>query len=98
MRDNPQAQAGIRAPLYEEKVVDLILERANVSDKEVSKEKLLEEDELPVGIVAPAAKKKAAAKPKASAKPAVKTTAKTKKPEVEKPAAKPKAAKAKPKA
>jgi trigger factor len=96
MRENPQAQAGIRAPLYEEKVVDLILERAKVSDKEVSKEKLFEEDDLPQGIVEAAPKKKAPAKAKASAKPAAATAAKAKKPAAETPAAKPKTAKAKP--
>ncbi len=62
LRNTPQAQASMRAPIYEEKVVDLILSRAKLDDKTVSKEKLLEEDELPEGIVAAAPKKKAAAK------------------------------------
>ena len=65
MRENPQAQAGIRAPLYEEKVVDLILGRAQVSDLEVSRETLLAEDELPEGITTPAKPAKAKAAPKA---------------------------------
>jgi trigger factor len=64
MRENPQAQAGIRAPLYEEKVVDLILGRAQVSDLEVSRETLLAEDELPDGITTPAKPAKAKAAPK----------------------------------
>ena len=42
---NPQAVAQIRAPLYEEKVVDLIVAKAKVTDKPVSKEDLLKEDE-----------------------------------------------------
>lgn len=40
---NPAAMQQLRAPLFEEKVVDYILERATVSDKTVSKEKLMEE-------------------------------------------------------
>jgi hypothetical protein len=59
MRENPQAQASVRAPLYEEKVVDLILGRAKITDVEVSKDKLFEEDELPEGISEPATKKSA---------------------------------------
>lgn len=40
---NPAAVQQIRAPLYEEKVVDYIFERAEVKDKKVSKEKLMED-------------------------------------------------------
>jgi trigger factor len=40
-RQNPNAQAQLRAPIFEEKVVDLIVEKATVEDKEVSKEDLL---------------------------------------------------------
>lgn len=47
-RSNPDAVASLRAPIFEEKVVDHILEKADVSDKTVSKEKLMEEDELPI--------------------------------------------------
>ena len=46
---NPQAAAQLRAPVYEEKVVDDILAKAKVEDEPVSKEKLLEEDDLPEG-------------------------------------------------
>jgi trigger factor len=42
---NPQAVAQIRAPLYEEKVVDIIVAKAKVTDKPVSKEDLMKEDE-----------------------------------------------------
>ena len=42
---NPEQLAGIRAPIFEEKVVDYILELATVSEKKVSKEELLTDDE-----------------------------------------------------
>lgn len=42
---NQQAVAQIRAPLYEEKVVDVIVAKAKVTDKTVSKEELMKEDE-----------------------------------------------------
>jgi len=48
-RSNPQAAAQLRAPIYEEKVVDLILDKAKVTDKKVSKEELYAEDDLPEG-------------------------------------------------
>ncbi|NOZ42157.1 MAG: trigger factor [Alphaproteobacteria bacterium] len=38
---NPEAMAQIRAPLFEEKVVDFILELADVRDKKVSHEELM---------------------------------------------------------
>jgi trigger factor len=44
-RQNPQAVASIRAPLYEEKVVDFLLELANVTEKKVSRDELYKEDE-----------------------------------------------------
>ena len=44
-RKNPQAVAGLRAPIYEEKVVDFLLELAKVTDKKVSREELFKEDE-----------------------------------------------------
>ncbi len=43
---NPQAIAQLRAPIYEEKVVDLIIEKASVEDKAVNKDTLFEEDEM----------------------------------------------------
>ena len=42
---NPDAVAGLRAPLYEEKVVDHLLENAAVTDKTVTKDELLADDE-----------------------------------------------------
>ena len=44
-QQNPGAIAQIRAPLFEEKVVDYILERAEVTEKKVSKEELMEDPE-----------------------------------------------------
>jgi trigger factor len=44
-RKNPQALATLRAPIYEEKVVDFIVELASVTDKPVSREELFREDE-----------------------------------------------------
>ena len=41
---NPQALAQLRAPIYEEKVVDLIIEKAKMTDKKVDKDTLFEED------------------------------------------------------
>jgi len=48
-RNNNQALAELRAPIYEEKVVDHILGLAKVEERKVSKEELLKpaEDELP---------------------------------------------------
>ena len=43
---NPQQLANLRAPIYEEKVVDLIIEKAKVTDKKVTKDVLFEEDEM----------------------------------------------------
>lgn len=42
---NPQQLAGLRAPIFEEKVVDYILELATVTEKSVTKEELLAEDD-----------------------------------------------------
>jgi len=77
LRQNPDAQARLRAPVYEDKVVDAILSLAQVSDQTVSKEALLAEDELPEGYGGEGgakaksgkAKSKAEAKPETEAKP-----------------------------
>jgi len=42
---NPQALASLRAPLYEDKVVDFILELAQVTDVPVSREELFKEED-----------------------------------------------------
>jgi trigger factor len=42
---NPQAVAGIRAPIFEEKVVDFLVELAKVTEKKVTREELAKEDD-----------------------------------------------------
>jgi len=71
-QNNPQALAQIRAPLYEEKVVDYAIELAEVTDETVSREELFTDDAAP-GAEPAETKKKPAAKKKA---PAKKTAAK----------------------
>ncbi|MFN3960208.1 MAG: trigger factor [Parvularculaceae bacterium] len=44
-QQNPQAVAQIRAPLFEERVVDFIIERSEVNDRKVSKEDLMKDPE-----------------------------------------------------
>jgi trigger factor len=44
-RKNPQAVASLRAPIFEEKVVDFLLELANVTENKVSREELFKEEE-----------------------------------------------------
>jgi trigger factor len=66
LKNNPNAQAQLRAPIFEEKVVDLILGRAEVTDKPVTKDELMAEDDLPEGYTD--ASKSADAKPAKAAK------------------------------
>jgi trigger factor len=49
LRNNPNAQAQLRAPIYEDKVVDLIFGLAKITDKPVSKDELMAEDDMPEG-------------------------------------------------
>ena len=88
-RSNPQALAELRAPLFEEKVVDYIIDKATITDKLVSLDELMRDPENPDKSkgVKPA-KKKAAAK---SAKKSVSESPK-KKTAKKKPAGKPKKA------
>jgi trigger factor len=44
---NPQLVAQARAPLYEEKVVDYVLELVDVKNETVSRDELFAEDEAP---------------------------------------------------
>jgi hypothetical protein len=41
----------LRAPIFEEKVVDFLVELADVTEKSVSREDLFKEDEAPAGQV-----------------------------------------------
>ncbi len=72
LRQNPNAQAQLRAPIFEDKVVDLIVGQAQVKDAKVSKDELMADDDLPAGYggdEAPAKPaKKAAAKDEAAPK------------------------------
>ncbi|PZQ17994.1 MAG: trigger factor [Ancylobacter novellus] len=61
-RNNPEALAELRAPIFEDKVVDAILEKASVTDRSVSKEELLADPEADEEAAQDAAKK---SKPKA---------------------------------
>ncbi len=90
LRQSPNAQASLRAPVYEEKVVDVVFGLAQIKDKAVSKEDLLRDDDLPEGYATETAKP---AKAKASKAKAAKSDDEAKA-EDAKPA--PKAAKAKP--
>ncbi len=42
---NPQAIAALRSPIFEEKVVDYVLELARVTEKKVDREELYKEDD-----------------------------------------------------
>jgi trigger factor len=44
-RKTPTAVAGLRAPIFEEKVVDFLLELGEVTEKKVSREELYKEEE-----------------------------------------------------
>ena len=67
IRNEPMAQAQLRAPLYEEKVVDFLFDKAEVSEREVTREELeaaIEAEEQSDGDAAPEAKKAPAKKAK----------------------------------
>ena len=101
LQENPMAAAQLRAPMFEDKVVDFLLEKADITDKKVTKEELeaaIEaEPETPKKSKKSAAKKKPAAKKTSEKKPAAKKApakkAETKKVPAKKAAAKKPAAK-----
>lgn len=67
-RQNPSALASIRAPLFEEKVIDHLMAQISVTDRKVSKEELLADDEAGAEAAEEKpAKKKAAPKKKGKA-------------------------------
>lgn len=69
-RNNPNALTAIRAPLFEEKVIDHLLTQIDVTDKKVSREELMADDEaVPQGAGAAAADD-ASSDPAADASPA----------------------------
>ena len=69
-QQDQQAMAGLRAPIFEEKVVDFIIEIAEVSERRVSPEELMTDPNV----------KAEEAKPEANKKPAKKKTTRKKKP------------------
>jgi len=77
----PGAAASLRAPIFEEKTIDHLLGQISVTDKKVSKEELMAEDEDDTTAKGdkPAAKKKAAAKAKDDKPAAAKKAAPAKK-------------------
>ena len=77
VRNEPMAAAQLRAPLYEDKVVDYLFENADVTEREVTREELQAAIEAEEGEDAkPAAKKAPAKKPAAKKAPAKKPAAK----------------------
>ncbi len=79
---NPQALESMRAPLFEEKVVDFILELADVTEKEVTADelmKMLDDDEEEAPKKKASTAKKAVAKKDGDDKPAAKKKAPVKK-------------------
>ncbi len=68
-RNTPGAAASLRAPLFEEKVIDHLLSEISVTDKTVTKDELMADDEDGEGKseAKKPAKKKAAAKTEAAA-------------------------------
>jgi trigger factor len=58
-RNNPEALVSLRAPIFEEKVVDHLLGQVKVNDTKVSKEELMSDDEAEEGQAKPAKAKKA---------------------------------------
>lgn len=61
-RRNPQLVAQVRAPLYEEKVVDYMMELINVTNQTVSRDELFADDDPPAASKPKKAKKTKAAK------------------------------------
>jgi len=49
-RNNPDAVAGLRAPIFEEKVVDYLLELVKITDKPTTPDELMREDEDDVAV------------------------------------------------
>jgi trigger factor len=101
VRSEPLAAAQLRAPLYEDKVVDFLFDKAEVAEREVTRDELqaaieAEEGVTPAAEAKPAAKKKAPAKKKAEAAaeeaPAAEAPAEEAKPAAKKAAPKKKAA------
>ena len=72
---NPEMMASLRAPIFEEKTVDYILELAQVTDVSLPVDKLLETDDSDEGASADKGKAKKAAKKSTSKKASAKKAA-----------------------
>lgn len=89
IRTNDMAAAQLRAPLYEDKVVDFLFDKAEITDREVTREELQAAIEADEDEAAKSAAKKAPAKKAAAKKaPAKKADAKADDAAEAKPAAK----------
>lgn len=76
-RSNPNAITSVRAPLFEEKVIDHLLGEVSVTDQKVTKEELMADDEAETAEAKPEKKKAAPKKAKkADAEEAGETEAK----------------------
>ena len=98
VQNEPMAAAQLRAPLYEDKVVDFLFDKAKVTDREVTREELeaaIEADEEEAAAAAKKAPKKAAPKKTAAKKSDAKPEAENKTPAKNAPAKKAEASKAK---
>lgn len=93
VQNEPMAAAQLRAPLYEDKVVDFLFDKADVTEREVTQEELEAAIEAEDEAEAKPAKKKKAPAKKAAAKKAPAKKAAPKKAAAKKPAAKKEAAK-----
>ncbi|QPC99275.1 trigger factor [Qipengyuania soli] len=76
VRNEPMAAAQLRAPLYEDKVVDFLFDKAEITDREVTREELEAAIEAEEDATDEAPKKKAPAKKAAAKKEAPKKEAK----------------------
>ena len=95
IRNEPLAAAQLRAPLYEDKVVDFLFDKAEVTEREVTREELQAAIEAEEGAAAKPAAKKPAAKKAAKPAKAEEAAASEDKPAAKKaPAKKPAAKKA----
>ena len=97
VQQDPLAAAQLRAPLYEDKVVDFLFDKAEVTEREVTREELqaaIEAEETAPAADAKPAKKAAAKKPAAKKEEAKDEAAADEAEKPAKKAAKPKAEKA----
>jgi trigger factor len=94
VRSEPMAQAQLRAPLYEDKVVDFLFDKAEVTEREVTREELEAAIEAEETVEAKPAAKKAPAKKVAAKKPSEKAEKAAPKKEAAKAEAEPAAKKA----